>query len=114
MTDNKFLLFNRTSTGKTIDTWNEGDTTVLINQEEVHNDNYFLLMDRTSTGYTKDTIHEYHSLHEKNFNIYNDIQNNVFALRIREDGAIGYRYGIYTCENDEKYKIVHASLEKVK
>lgn len=106
MTDNKFLLFNRTSTGKTIDTWNEGDTTVLINQEEVHNDNYFLLMDRTSTGYTKDTIHEYHSLHEKNFNIYNDIQNNVFALRIRDDGAIGYRYGIYTCENDVKYKIV--------
>jgi hypothetical protein len=109
VSDNKFLLFDRTSTGFTIDTWVEGSKVVIENRKNWASPNYFLLMNRTETGYTKETIDEYNETkdaHRYNYNIHNDIANNVFALRIKEDGSIGYRYGVYDCENENRYKVL--------
>ena len=104
ISDNKFLMFDRTPSGFTIDTWIEGTKVVLENKQRWPNANYFLLMDRTSSGYTVDTIDEYNKLNEYPYDIYDDIIGNVFALRIKEDGSIGYRYGVFDCV--EKYKLL--------
>lgn len=107
--DNKFLLFDRTSTGFTVDTWVEGSKVVIENRKKWADPNFFLLLNRTNTGYTKDTIREYvedKNAHRYNYNIHNDITNNVFALRIKEDGSLGYRYGIFDCDNENGYSVV--------
>ena len=70
------------------------------------NANYFLLFNHTDTGYTVDTIDQYNEEHEYDYNLMKDIRGNAFALRIREDGAIGYRYGILDCETENMYNVV--------
>ena len=106
VTDNKFLMFDRTPSGYTVDTWVEGTKIMLTKRQNWPNANYFLLMDRTPTGYTVDTIEQYNEAHQYDYNIHKDIRNNVFALRVRKDGAIGYRYGVLDCENDNKYSVI--------
>ena len=106
ITDNKFLLFDRTSSGYTVDTWEEGTKALLMGRRDWPNANYFLLMNRTKTGYTIDNISLYNEENKYDYNIHKDIRNNVFALRIKNDGSIGYKYGILNCENDEKYEVI--------
>ena len=106
LTDNKFLMFDRTSSGFTIDTWEEGSKIILTKKQNWPNANYFLLMDRTPTGYTVDTIQSYNEAHQYDYDIHKDIRGNVFALRIRENGSIGYRYGVLDCENENKYNVI--------
>ena len=97
-TDNKFLFFNHTKTGFTTCNWTKGALVTFTGRTNWDNANYFILMNRTCTGYTTSTIHEYNEAHEKPYDIYKDIKNNAFGLRITKDGAIGYRYGILDCE----------------
>lgn len=97
-TDNKFLFFNCTKTGFTTWNWTEGALVTFTGRTNWSNANYFVLMNRTCTGYTTDTIHEYNEAHEKPYDIYKDIKNNAFGLRITKNGAIGYRYGVLDCE----------------
>lgn len=106
--DNKFLLFNRTDTGYTINTWNENATITFETRKDWPDANYFLLMNRTKTGYTIDSIDSYNETNSKDFNIYNDLKGNAFALRITENGAVGYRYGVLDCSDDNpnKYKVI--------
>lgn len=106
VTDNKFLLFDRTKSGFTVDTWEEGTKLILTRRQQWPNANYFTLMNRTCTGYTVDTIQNYNEENQYDYNIHKDIRGNVFALRIREDGAIGYRYGVLDCENDNRYSVI--------
>lgn len=108
-TDNKFLLFDRTASGFTTDNWVEGTKVKFIGRKPLPNVNYFLLMNRTETGYTVDTIDQYNQEHGVDYNIYKDIRNNAFALKITENGAIGYRYGALDCDDEEntnKYKVI--------
>ena len=97
-TDNKFLFFNRTKTGFTTCNWTEGAAVTFTGRTNWTNANYFLLMNRTCTGWTVNTIDKYNEANEKPYDIYKDIKNNAFGLRITKDGAIGYRYGILDCE----------------
>lgn len=106
ISDNKFLLFDRTPSGFTVDTWVEGANVMLTRRQQWPNANYFLLMNRTSTGYTVDTIQKYNEENEYDYSIHKDIRDNVFALRVREDGAIGYRYGSFDCESENRYKVI--------
>lgn len=101
-TDNKFLLFDRTDEGFTTDTWVEGTKVKFEGKKEFPSVNYFLLMDRTPTGYTTRTIDQYFEDHGEDYNIYKDIRNNVFALRVTKSGAIGYRYGVLSCDDDNE------------
>jgi hypothetical protein len=97
--DNKFLLFNRTKTGFTTDTWIDGSDCIFTGVTNTSSENYFLLMNRTKTGYTVNTIEKL--IKEKN-NIYKvmpDLYYNALAFRIKDDGSIGYRYLTMNCDN---------------
>lgn len=106
ISDNKFLLFDRTLSGYTVNNWEEGTKIALTGRKNWPDVNYFLLMNRTKTGYTAHTIEKYNNENEREFNIHKDIRNNAFALKINDDGSIGYRYGVFDCENDNKYSII--------
>jgi hypothetical protein len=104
--DNKFLLFDRTDSGFTVDTWVEGTRAVLTRRQNWPNANYFLLMNKTKTGYTVNNINEYNENNSYEYNIYKDIQHNAFALIITDEGAIGYRYAVMDCEAENNFAIV--------
>lgn len=106
VSDNKFLLFDRTPSGCTTNNWVEGTKVVLTGRKNWPNANYFVLMNRTKTGYTTQTIEQYNKENEKDFDIYKDLRCNTFALKINDDGSIGYRYGMLDCENENKYSLV--------
>ena len=109
-------------TGFTVDNWVEGAMVKLQGRKKWGNINYYPFVNRTETGLTVDDLEafEYDDLKayadyygidlnddSDNFDIYKDIKNNVFALRITENGAIGYRYGILDCDNeDHHYSVI--------
>lgn len=99
-TDNKFVFFNRTCTGFTTHNWTEGALVTLTGRTNWSNANYFILMNRSCTGYTTATIQQYNEAHEKPYDIYKDIKNNAFGLRITPSGAIGYKFGILDCSEE--------------
>ena len=105
--DNKFLMFDRTPEGFTVKNWIEGTKVTLTGRNDWGNINYFPIMNRTKTGYTVHDIYQYNEDNIIPYNIYKDIKNNAFALRITENGAIGYRYSILDCnaDNDQHYKV---------
>lgn len=111
-TDNKFIFFNQTPTGFTVDTWIEGAVMKLYGRKNLSNPNYFPIMNQTPTGYTVDNINEYLEEYEENggakekYDVNKDIRNNVFALRVTENGAIGYKYGVLNCNADEHYEVI--------
>lgn len=105
-TDNKFLMFDRTPEGVTVDTYQEGMKVLLEGRNDWGNVNLFELMNRTSTGYTVDNIESYYESHTKPYDLYKDIRNNAFALRITDKGAVGYRYGILDCDADNHYSVI--------
>ena len=91
-TDNKFIIFNRTATGLTVDTYEESASTHTIKYTEGNNLNLFPYMDRTKTGYTTDNIDELLSISGVGeYNIYGKSINNALAFRVQDDGSIGYR-----------------------
>lgn len=104
-TDNKFLMFDRTPEGVTTKTYQEGMEVVLQGRNDV-DVNLFELMNRTSTGYTTNTIEEYYETHTKPYDVYDDLKNNIFALRITNEGAIGYRYGVLDCDAESHYSVI--------
>ena len=106
--DNKYLMFDKTPSGFTTSTWIEGTKVKLTGRKHFPNINYFLIMNRTETGYTASDVTEYYEQTQQDYNIYKDIRNNVFALKITENGAIGYKYGVLDCSegNENKYKVI--------
>lgn len=105
VTDNKFLMFDRTPDGVTVDTYKEGMKVALEGRNDWGNINLFELMNRTSTGYTVDTIVDYYEQNKKPYDLFKDIRNNAFALRITDNGAVGYRYGIKDCDAEDGYRV---------
>ena len=105
-TDNKFLMFDRTPEGITTENYEEGMVVKLTGKKHWPDVNYFLVFDRTDTGLTTRNVDEYYEseeyrqLYEKEYNIYKDIRGNVFALKINDDGSIGYKYGVLNCDED--------------
>ena len=101
--DNKFLMFDRTPEGFTTHDWIEGTKVTLTGRNDWGNINLFPIMNRTKTGYTTHNIDKYLEEHSKPFDIYKDTKNNAFALKITENGAIGYKYAILDCDADNEY-----------
>ena len=105
-TDNKFLFFNRTEDGFNTDTWSNNMNIILNGIKKPKLPNLFLLLNNTKEGYSTDDIDKlYEEYRDRNPHIKNDIINNAFALKINEDGSIGYRYLISSCENDEGFEV---------
>ena len=107
-TDNKFLLFDRTKTGFKTNNWVEGTKMMYYGKRDKFKGNLFILMNRTRTGYTVNDIDKLRDeANNKYDDLYTDIYNNAFALRITDDGEVGYRYLVKDCEADNygKYSI---------
>ena len=107
-TDNKFMMFDRTCNGYTTRNWVEGTQMMYFGKKNKFKENLFILMNRTCTGYTVNNIDKLRDeANNKYDDLYNDIYNNAFALRITDDGEIGYRYLVVDCDSEEegKYKI---------
>lgn len=94
--NNKYLLFNSTCSGYTVDKWikedGENKTFVFATKKNTKIPNYYLLFNNTCTGYTVDTIGEYLKSIREPYNISGDYPGNVFALKYNEDGSITYKY----------------------
>ena len=107
ITDNKFLTFDRTKYGFTTKTYDDDNRFVAFEgRNDWGNINYFTLMNRTSSGYTTKNIFKYNENNSKAYDIYKDLRENCFALKVNEDGSIGYRYGITDCNEDSKFKVI--------
>ena len=108
VTDNKFLLFNRTSTGYTVDNWDEDIEKVkFIEAKKKETPNKFLLFNRTSTGYTVDNWDNYEPENKgDNYDVLNDLKENAFAVMVGEDGSVGYKYAVGDCESENGYKVI--------
>lgn len=108
-TDNKFMLFDRAKKGYTVSTWSEGTKMMYYGKRDKFKGNLFILMNRTKTGYT---VNDIDKLRDKANNVYDstfsDIYGNAFALRITDDGEIGYRYLVKDCDADNvgKYSVL--------
>ena len=117
-TDNKFIFFDRTPTGFTVNNWEEG-MFVRVKNKKRKNINYFTWMNRTETGFTVydvdflqkniellegKTIEEIER--KKQLELLKDIKNNVLAFRITPEGAIGYKYGVLDCTDDDHYSVL--------
>ena len=104
-TDNKFITYNRTPEGLRANETYDDETITIIRNHERKTDNYFLLMHRGENGYTainpplnREVSYDY--------DILKDIIENAFALQIKENGSVGYKYLIKNCEKEEKYDVV--------
>lgn len=113
ITDNKYLLFNRGKHGYTAKTF-EKDADyafILSGITREYQKNAYLLFNRTKNGYTTKNIDnwfnsdEYQELENGTYDITKDIIGNAFALQIKDDGSIGYKYLVRDCESEHKIKI---------
>ena len=103
-TDNKFLMFDRTCNGMTVKNWVEGTQFMYYGRKSQFTGNLFLLMNRTCTGYTVHNIDKVRNENANNYNPYNDLYENAFALRITDNGEIGYRILTVDCEKEGRDK----------
>jgi hypothetical protein len=127
-TDNKYLFFNRSKEGFTVDTWNEGDVILYRYPKDKVNANLYLFMNRSKDGFTVDTVDqirsgEYVFDYETNsiipsvsattrnnpYNVVKDITNNAFALKVNDDMSISYKYLIKDCDNEQGWSIKEES-----
>ena len=103
-TDNKFIMFDRTKTGKTTNNWVEGTRFILSGRRNNFKGNLFILMNRTKTGYTVSDIERLKNENANNYNPYEDLYENAFALRITDSGEVGYRLLTVDCDKEGRDK----------
>lgn len=103
-TDNKYLMFDRTKSGKTIKNWVEGTQYMYCGRKNNFKGNLFILMNRTKTGYTVNTIDALRDKDADYYNPYKDLYNNALAFRITDNGEIGYRLLTIDCKKEGRDK----------
>lgn len=102
-TDNKYILFNRTSNGHTVNTFDE-NIDYDISVKNVDNPNLFITMNRTSTGYTANSYENIPNVN-KQYDLIDDLIGNALCFMVKNDGSIGYRYISFNCDSDSEYVI---------
>lgn len=104
-TDNKFIIFHRGKGGFNKDTWKNEYKFVLTGKTDSPTINYYPYLNRTSTGYTTETIDKLIKEHSYAYDIFNDIKDNAFGVKINDDGSITYRCLIFDCDSENTYKV---------
>lgn len=124
-TDNKFIFFNRTCTGFTVNDWGfdendyiyddcnnvitpngkEKPIIALTGMTNNCKENKFITYNRTCTGKTVNNAEAYDAEYYEPYDVYKDIKNNAFGLRIDDEGRIGYRFGTIDCDNEHHYGV---------
>lgn len=113
-TDNKFLMFDRTKNGMTVQNWVDGTEFMYYGRKNHFKGNLFILMNRTKTGYTINNIDDLRNKDANYYNPYNDLYDNALAFRITDDGEIGYRLITIDCQKEgrDKTQIVEGYSNK--
>lgn len=112
-TDNKFLIFDRTKDGARANTWDEENTEVKLNYIKKPNiGNYFELFHHGCGGYDVKKIQQLISIQNKRYNVLKDLYRNAFALQIKDDGTIGYKYLVKNCDLDEENYNIESEFTK--
>jgi hypothetical protein len=105
-TDNKFIYFNHTNTGYTVNTWDESIEKIeFYTTHKSDKGNKFLNFNHTTNGETVETW----DISKENMNeydVFDDLKENAFALRINENGGIGYRYIVSNCNMPNNIEII--------
>lgn len=104
-TDNKFIIFNQTKDGYNTKTWKDEFKYIITGQTVAPNINYYPYLNQTKTGYTKDNISQLIQEHSYAYNVFKDITNNAFALKLNENGSISYRYLIADCDSENGFSV---------
>lgn len=108
LTDNGFLIYDRTCDGFTTETWDKNNLLEITLENREIKENQYLLFNRTCSGLTTETFDRYLEKQEnqkENYDILKDISNNSFGLFINKNGGIEYKYISYSCDTD-KYEII--------
>jgi hypothetical protein len=112
LSDNKFLIFDRTPSGITTSNYEGNEVAMISYKKRGFDGNLFLYMNRTPTGYTTSDIDTLElsggSETYDNKVLINDIYNNALAFVINDNGSIGYRYLVKDCSEEAyvPYKIL--------
>ena len=105
-TDNKFLLFNRTSDGFNARNYDDVTKVTIYDVKKPDIGNYFTLFNRTPSGYTTKTIEGLIEEENKSYDVLSDIYRNAIGFQITDSGSIGFKYLVKDCDSDEDvYKI---------
>lgn len=104
-TDNKFVMFDRTDEGLTTKSYQEGDKVKLHYIKQPKGLNYFTLFSRAKGDYTAKTINKLLSELNKGYDINADLYRNAIGFQITNEGAIGFKYLVKDCDENNSYKI---------
>ena len=104
ISDNKFLMFDRTPDGITTKEWEDGSEVVITDIHIPDEENGFLLYDRSDGGMTIKDYAPIRAEKSRKYSVLKDLYENAIGFRITETGAIGYRYLVKDCDNGG-YKI---------
>ena len=105
-TDNKFISFNHTKDGFNTKTWSDDYKYIITGQKKYQNINYFPYLNHSKNGFDTKNIESLQKEYQYNYDVFKDIENNAFALKINKDGSIGYKYLITDCESENGYSII--------
>ena len=115
-TENKFITYHRGCDGFRAPY--EGEEILLVHdgrkpmfeyEEGKFSDNLFLVMDRTCHGLRASDDLEPYKHHPVNaYNIYKDLYENAFALQVKDNGSIGYKYFTHECVDGKISPLVHS------
>lgn len=95
-TDNKYVLFNRSKTGKIASTYDSTKkNTVFVSMEE--DPNFYVSFNRSKTGSTANNMPSDEIYELNRYKINDDLTNNAIGFLIKDDGSIGYRMITETC-----------------
>ena len=115
-TDNKYLFFNRTKNGFTVETYKDDMLIELTGETQQIATNLYLLLNRTPTGYTTENIDKFYEgvkegkienpsdasgVTKYTHYVGNDDKANAFALKYNDDGSISYRYLVNDCDQEK-------------
>lgn len=110
VSDNKFLIFDRTKDGVTTETATGDEKAVIRYTKQDWKVNPFLLFNRSKDGITVNDAAEYLEETKPDYNIYKDLWKNALSFQVKEDGSVGYRYLVIDCDAEEPsktYKILN-------
>lgn len=102
-TDNKFIFYDRTRSGMTVFSHDEGKKYVFKVHSHEFDGNPFLLFDRTRSGLAASKV-EYLEMKEgrnatmKPYKLCGDLYNNALAFQVRDDGSVGFKYLVRDCD----------------
>lgn len=109
VTDNKHIFYDRTPEGDKASINKYSGTYIVYPEVHEFPENGHTYFDRTPSGMIASKyiaqVQQYGMSSKQKYSIVEDLIGNAFALQVRDDGAIGYKYLVRDCEGDLPYKI---------